>query len=67
MISPFIDVENEIMEHLVKAAKLFYSLEQTPSCHQKDFEDGIHKCQYVLGMRVLQRDYPGVFVTEKID
>ena len=59
--SPFISDEKEIMDALVKAHNIFNELKPTHPLHKKDFVDGVHKCQYVLIHRVMQRDYPKEF------
>lgn len=63
MKEPYIDTEKEIMNSLVNAVNLFSKLKQTHPSDRKDFVDGIHICQKVLGMRILRRDYPENFPT----
>ena len=63
--SPYKDTEKEIMDSLVHAWNLFVKLEKTHPSHNKDFADGIHKCQDILMHRIVQRDYPDVFPTYK--
>ena len=61
MKNPYVDHEKEIMDALVKAVNCFRKLTETHPCHQKDFVDGIHKCQDVIIHRIVQRDYPNEF------
>ena len=53
--------EKKIMDSLVESVKHFRKLQQTHPCHQKDFIDGIHKCQNVIIHRIIQRTYPKSF------
>lgn len=59
------DEEKEIMQCLVDAWQKYLKLEETHPSHNKDFSDGIHKCQDVLMHRIVQRDYPSDFPTYK--
>lgn len=63
MKSPYVYSEEEIMNKLAEAFNLFNKLESTHPCHNKDFVDGIHKCQDVIINRIVQRDYPETFPT----
>jgi hypothetical protein len=57
--------EGKIMDLLVEAWCEFIKLEKQHSCEINDFSDGIHKCEYVLSMRVLRRDYPEGYPIKK--
>ena len=46
------------MDKLVSAWIEFIKLEMTHPDDMAKFCDGINQCQQILGMRVLQRDYP---------
>lgn len=59
--SPYSEKEKVVMDHLAKAWEAFLSLEKTHPCHNKDFSDGIHKCQDVILHKIVQRDYPETF------
>lgn len=61
MKEPFLDEEKEIMELLVDAYNKFIKLKQTHPTHNREFMDGIHKCQDILGHRILQREYPNYY------
>lgn len=53
--------EREVMNALILAWNKFLELEKTHPSHNKDFGDGIHKCQDVLIHKIVQRDYPEDF------
>lgn len=53
--------EIKIMNHLVDAWNEFVKLDIQHPDEQRDFADGIHKCQYLLGMRVARKYKPEVF------
>lgn len=59
----FDNIENQINDHLVQAWNLFISSKQTHPSDVKDFNNGIHLCQYIMGMRLLRRDYPEIYPT----
>jgi hypothetical protein len=63
MKNPYKDTEEKLMQHLVAAINLFSKLDITHPSSEKDFVDGIHKCQNVIFHRIVQRDYPGEFPT----
>lgn len=58
-------IEKDIMKALVLAVNLFRKLKTTHPCHEKDFVNGIHKCQNVIMHKIIQRDYPKDFPTYK--
>lgn len=53
--------EKKLMNHLVKAVEYFRKLKSTHPSHEKDFTDGIHKCQYVIMHKCMQRISPKEF------
>ena len=53
--------EQKIMDYLVNAWNGFINLETLHPSDKKDFMEGIHRCQRVISMRVLIRDYPNDF------
>lgn len=53
-----IKIEKEINLKLIEIWNLFVKLEKTHPAHDKDFSDGIHKCQYVIMHKILQRTRP---------
>ena len=57
------DYENEekILEHLAEAFNLFSKLIKQHPDELNDFADGIHKCQYVIGMRYAREHRPDLF------
>jgi len=46
-----------VIRHLAQAWEEFVKLE-TDILHRTDFVNGLHKCQRIVAMRVLQRAYP---------
>jgi hypothetical protein len=53
--------EIEILDYLTKAWNKFLKLKRQHPDEERDFADGIHKCQYLIGMR-FARDYaPDIF------
>jgi len=62
---PFTKQEQEIMDSLVDAHNKFVAMEQMHPDDTKEWVDGIHKCQNVLMRRIVARDYPDVFYTQK--
>lgn len=65
-VTPYTDVEKDIMDHLIKAYAGLCTLVVTHPSHVKDFADGIHKCQDVIIHRIVQRDYPITFPTYEV-
>ena len=61
--NPYIHSEKKVMDALVKAVNAFSELERTHPSHNRDFVDGIHKCQNIIIHRIAQRDYPKIFPT----
>lgn len=58
-------MEEEILKHLVQAYNLFAELDSQHPNEKEDFCDGIHKCQYVLGMRIAREYRPDLFPIKK--
>lgn len=50
--------EGKVMDALIAAWNEFLRLDITHPSDMPDFTNGIHQCQQILGMRVLQRNYP---------
>lgn len=63
--NPYVEFEAQIMKSLVKAVNCFRKLKSTHPSHEKEFIDGIHKCQYVIMHRIIQRLYRKEFPTYK--
>ena len=53
--------EEKILEHLVQAYNFFTELDKQHPDELNDFADGIHKCQYVVGMRYAREHRPDLF------
>ena len=62
---PYTKIEKEVADNLVKAWNSFCKLERQHPDEIRYFCDGIHKCQSVLGMRILRRDYPNIYPIKK--
>jgi len=50
--------EGKVMDALITAWKTFVSLDRQHPDEQRDFADGIHKCQDLLAVRIARREYP---------
>ena len=57
--------EDKIMNDLISAFNNFQLLESQHPNEMEDFIEGIHKCQYVLGMRVVRRNFPNGWPIKK--
>lgn len=57
--------EGKVMDSLVNAWNEFTKLERTHPDECNYFADGINKCQNILAMRILRRDYPEGYPTYK--
>jgi len=57
--------EGKVMDALVVAVNAWRTLPTTHPSEESDFINGIHTCQYLLGMRILRRDYPSGWPTYK--
>lgn len=53
--------EKKILNYLTKAYNLFIQIIRQHPDEARDFTDGIHKCQYIIGMRIARRAEPRVF------
>ncbi len=53
--------EKQILNYLTKSYNLFYKLEKQHPDELRDFVDGIHKCQYLIGMRIARKYVPKIF------
>lgn len=56
------DEELEISELLIDSYNKFLKLTRTHPNEKSKFADNIHKLQYILGMRVLRRNYPNYWI-----
>jgi hypothetical protein len=65
MKEPFTPEEKEIMNLITQAHNRFVQLESTHPSEIKDWVNGLHSLQGVLGNRVLRRDYPEIFISKK--
>jgi hypothetical protein len=54
-------IEKEVLECLVRAWNLFNKLPKQHPDELRDFADGIHKCQYLIGMRIARKVEPRSF------
>jgi len=52
------DQEGIVMDALIKVWNEFTKLKVQHPSDTLGFDNGIHSCQQILGMRILQRDYP---------
>ncbi len=50
--------EGKVLDLLVDAFNEFCKLERQHPNEGTDFTDGIHKCQSVLALRIVRREYP---------
>lgn len=50
--------EEKIEVYLVKAWNLFNKVPRQHPDELRDFCDGIHKCQYIMGMRRARKYFP---------
>lgn len=53
--------ELKILDSLVDAWNEFGKLESQHPDEVRDFADGIHKCQGILGMRIARKHEPKIF------
>ncbi len=53
--------EHKILNSLVDAFNDFVKLEYQYPDELRDFTDGIHKCQYIIGMRIARKHEPEIF------
>ena len=52
--------EKEILDDLAKVWNKFVILKSQHPDELRDFADGIHKCQYLIGMRMARKHYPKI-------
>jgi hypothetical protein len=50
--------EGRVMDALVQAVAAFADLVSTHPSEHRDFVDGIHRCQDVLALRIVRREFP---------
>jgi hypothetical protein len=62
---PFSDQEQLVMDNIIKAHEEFMKLPRVFGSELQEWTEGVHKLQDILGLRVLRRDYPGVFSSIK--
>lgn len=62
----FMDDEQVVMDKLIECYKSFIDLDHEHPDEMRDFVDGVHRIQDVLGMRVLRRVYPNGWPTYKV-
>jgi len=53
--------EKRILIHLTNAWNEFIKLDTQHPSELTDFADGLHKCQYLIGMRIARRIEPKTF------
>ncbi len=53
-----------IMSLLTRCWNVFLELDSQHPDEQKDFMEGIHKCQYVMAMRCARQYEPGLFTNK---
>lgn len=53
--------EEKILNLINKIYKEFNKLERQHPSEKNDFIEGIHKCQYVIAMRLARIAYPKLF------
>lgn len=53
--------ELQVMNNLIDAYNVFLQLDHQHPNELSDFVEGIHKCQYVLAMRVAREAEPDIF------
>lgn len=63
--NPFTSEEEKIMDFLIDANNIFVSLDKTHPSEEEDWNTSIHTLQRLMGQRVLRRDYPDYFYSNK--
>lgn len=53
--------EKKIIDHLASAWNEFVKLDKEHPDEQNDFANGIHQCQYIMGMRVARKHESKIF------
>ena len=59
-------IEKEILKNLKNAWNSFLKLDKQHPDGERDFADGIHRCQYLIGMRIARKHEPKIFPIKKI-
>lgn len=54
-------LEKKILNLSVEMWTLFLKLKSQHPDEAKDFADGIHRCQYLIGMRIARKYEPKIF------
>lgn len=62
-MTKFTDREQQVMDKIVEAHNLYVELESTHPSDTLEWVDAVHRLQQILGLRVLRREMPDVFVT----
>ena len=57
--------EKKVLDLLVDAWNEFIKLNEEHPDEQEDFKDGIHKCQYIIAMRIAREHEPKIFPRKK--
>jgi hypothetical protein len=63
--SGFTQSEQVVMDKLMECYQAFIDMDREHPDEMRDFVDGVHRIQGVLGMRVLRRMYPKGWPTYK--
>lgn len=50
--------EGAVMDGLLAAVDAFGKLDRQHPDEERDFVDGVHRCQYLLALRVARRAFP---------
>lgn len=58
--------ERIVMDNLVEAWNGYCNLPKQHPTDLTEFCDGVHRCQSLLMMRILRRDYPEGYPTYKV-
>lgn len=58
--------EKEILKLLTKTWDKFLKLKKQHPDEERDFADGIHKCQYLIGMRIARKYEPKIFPIKNV-
>lgn len=59
-------IEKKILNYLTKAWNEFNKLSKQHPDELRDFADGIHKCQYLMGMRIVRKINPKIFPIKEV-
>jgi ribosomal protein S27AE len=57
--------EQKVIDNLISAWNEYNQLEKQHPDDIDIFQDGIHKCQQILAMRILRREYPDYWVKKE--